>query len=75
MFFSPPPPPPPPPPPGMSRSERLASLKQMVLEKLPEDNYLVLKFLVNFLSRVSCVCVCVYVCVCWGYKPDIYIYR
>ncbi|KAK8392258.1 hypothetical protein O3P69_017684 [Scylla paramamosain] len=37
---------------GLSRSDRLTSLKQMVLEKLPEDNYLVLKFLVNFLSKV-----------------------
>ncbi|XP_042865059.1 rho GTPase-activating protein 8-like isoform X2 [Penaeus japonicus] len=37
---------------GLSKSERLISIKQILLEKLPEDNYLVLKFLVNFLSKV-----------------------
>ncbi|XP_066944450.1 rho GTPase-activating protein 8 isoform X2 [Macrobrachium rosenbergii] len=37
---------------GLNKSERLASIKTILLEKLPEDNYLVLKFLVNFLSKV-----------------------
>ncbi|RXG61813.1 Rho GTPase-activating protein 1 [Armadillidium vulgare] len=37
---------------SLSKSERHSSLKQIVLEKLPEDNYLVLKFLINFLSKV-----------------------
>lgn len=37
---------------GVSKSERVGNIKQIVLEKLPEDNYLVLKFIVNFLSKV-----------------------
>ncbi|XP_045596960.1 rho GTPase-activating protein 1 isoform X3 [Procambarus clarkii] len=37
---------------GLNKSDRLTTIKQIILEKLPEDNYLVLKFLVNFLSKV-----------------------
>ncbi|CAL4063789.1 unnamed protein product, partial [Meganyctiphanes norvegica] len=36
----------------LSKNERVPTIKQMVLERLPEDNYLVLKFLVNFLVKV-----------------------
>lgn len=28
-------------------------MKQLVLEKLPEDNYAVLKFIMQFLAKVS----------------------
>ena len=38
---------------GLNKSERAMALKKITLEKLPEDNYVVLKFLVNFLSKVS----------------------
>ena len=37
---------------SLSKPQRLSSCKALVLEKLPEDNYLVLKFLVNFLAQV-----------------------
>ncbi|KAK3855669.1 hypothetical protein Pcinc_037946 [Petrolisthes cinctipes] len=37
---------------SVSKSERAGNIKQIVLERLPEDNYLVLKFIVNFLSKV-----------------------
>ncbi|KAG7174883.1 Rho GTPase-activating protein 1-like [Homarus americanus] len=37
---------------GLNKSDRLTTIKQIILEKLPEDNYLVLKFIVNFLSKV-----------------------
>ncbi|XP_069935785.1 rho GTPase-activating protein 1 isoform X5 [Cherax quadricarinatus] len=37
---------------SLNKSDRLTTIKQIILEKLPEDNYLVLKFLTNFLAKV-----------------------
>lgn len=37
---------------GLSKDERPRKVKILVLEKLPEDNYKVLKYIVQFLSRV-----------------------
>ena len=36
----------------MPKSERGALVKSLVLEKLPEDNYTVLKFIIHFLAKV-----------------------
>lgn len=36
----------------LSKDERGPIVKQIILEKLPEDNYAVLKYLVHFLSKV-----------------------
>lgn len=36
----------------LSKDERGPFVKQIVLEKLPEDNYCVLKYLVQFLAKV-----------------------
>jgi Rho GTPase-activating protein 1 len=39
--------------PGMSKEERPRQVKILILEKLPEDNYQILKYIVQFLSKVS----------------------
>ena len=36
----------------MPKSERGSIVKSLVLEKLPEDNYTVLKFIIHFLGKV-----------------------
>ena len=36
----------------LSKDERPRKVKILILEKLPEDNYQVLKYVVQFLSRV-----------------------
>lgn len=38
---------------ALSKDERPRRVKILVLEKLPEDNYQVLKYIVQFLSRVN----------------------
>lgn len=38
---------------ALSKDERPRKVKILVLEKLPEDNYQLLKYIVQFLSRVS----------------------
>jgi Rho GTPase-activating protein 1 len=38
---------------GMSKEERPRQVKILILEKLPEDNYQILKYIVQFLSKVS----------------------
>ena len=38
----------------MPKSERGTIVKSLVLEKLPEDNYTVLKFIIHFLGKVGC---------------------
>ena len=37
----------------LTKEERSRAAKIMVLEKLPEDNYRILKYIVQFLSKVS----------------------
>jgi Rho GTPase-activating protein 1 len=37
----------------MSKEERPRQVKILILEKLPEDNYQILKYIVQFLSKVS----------------------
>jgi len=37
---------------ALPRSERGTVVKSLVLEKLPEDNYLVLKYIMHFLGKV-----------------------
>lgn len=38
---------------GWSKDEVLRQVSILVMEKLPEDNYHLLKYIINFLSRVS----------------------
>jgi len=38
---------------GMSKEERPRQVKLLILEKLPEDNYKILKYVVQFLAKVS----------------------
>jgi hypothetical protein len=38
---------------GMSKEERPRQVKILILEKLPEDNYQILKYIVQFLSKVG----------------------
>jgi len=38
---------------GMSKEERPRQVKLLILEKLPEDNYKILKYIVQFLAKVS----------------------
>lgn len=38
---------------GISKEERPRYVKILILEKLPEDNYQVLKYIVQFLSKVK----------------------
>ncbi len=37
----------------LSKEERAQMVKTVVLERLPEDNYVVLKYVVQFLAKVS----------------------
>jgi hypothetical protein len=37
----------------MSKEERPRQVKILILEKLPEDNYQILKYIIQFLSKVS----------------------
>lgn len=37
---------------GLLKDERPRQVKILILEKLPEDNYQVLKYIVQFLSKV-----------------------
>ncbi|KAF2355569.1 Rho GTPase-activating protein domain [Trinorchestia longiramus] len=37
---------------SLDKGERVTACRRLVVEQLPEDNYLVLKFLVNFLGKV-----------------------
>ena len=41
--------------PGVPREERLSVAQSLILERLPEDNYRVLKTLVAFLELVTLV--------------------
>ncbi|KAG8313640.1 Rho GTPase-activating protein 1 [Homalodisca vitripennis] len=41
---------------GISKDERPRHVKILILEKLPEDNYQVLKYIVRFLSKVMDRC-------------------
>ncbi|KAG8222334.1 hypothetical protein J437_LFUL001877 [Ladona fulva] len=43
-------------PDGLSKEERSQMLKVIILEKLPEDNYIVLKYIMQFLSKVMDRC-------------------
>ena len=38
---------------ALPKSERGTAVKSLVLEKLPEDNYTVLKFIIHFLGKVG----------------------
>lgn len=38
--------------PSLSKTERVTAVKKIILEKLPEENYKVLKFIVTFLTKV-----------------------
>lgn len=37
---------------GLSRDERAQMVKMLILERLPEDNYVLLKYLAQFLAKV-----------------------
>ena len=37
---------------GLDKSERVSSIKTAIIEKLPHDNLIVLKYLVDFLFKV-----------------------
>ena len=37
---------------GLSKEERAQMVKMVILERLPEDNYILLKYLIQFLAKV-----------------------
>jgi Rho GTPase-activating protein 1 len=39
----------------LAKEERSRTVKIMILEKLPEDNYRTLKYIMQFLSKVFCI--------------------
>lgn len=41
----------------LDKEARSRAVKIMVLEKLPEDNYRILKYIVQFLSKVRKLCI------------------
>ena len=41
---------------GLNKEERTMMVKMLILEKLPEDNYTVLKYLTRFLAKVCFRC-------------------
>lgn len=38
---------------GWNKDEVLKQVQVLIMEKLPEDNYIILKYIISFLSRVS----------------------
>lgn len=38
---------------GLNKEERALMVKSLILERLPEDNYILLKYLAQFLAKVN----------------------
>lgn len=41
---------------AVSKDERLRYVTMLIREKLPEDNYHILKYIVQFLAKVKLIC-------------------